>query len=155
LGHRSILADPRRGDMKDVVNRRVKFREDFRPFAPSVIAEAAGSLFTPAVDTPFMLRTVSTREDRRHTIPAVTHVDGTARLQTVTRESNPLFYRLIDEFGRLTGVPCVLNTSLNVRGEPIVNTVADALKCFYSTGLDALFIGGFVVTKTEDVANQL
>jgi carbamoyltransferase len=155
LGNRSILADPRSAEMKDVLNRRVKFREYFRPFAPSVLAERAGELFDPPGASPFMLRAQRTREDKRAVVPAITHVDGTARVQTVTRTSNPLYYRLIDEFGKLTGVPCVLNTSFNVRGEPIVNTVADALKCFFTTDMDVLFLGPFALARTDEVAAQL
>jgi carbamoyltransferase len=147
LGNRSILADPRSPEMKDVLNQRVKFREAFRPFAPSVLAERAGELFMPGQRSPFMLRAYHTREDKRDVVPAVTHVDGTARVHTVTRTSNPLYYQLIEEFDRRTGVPCLLNTSFNIRGEPIVNTVADALKCFFTTDMDALFIGPFVLTR--------
>src|SRR5215831_736979 len=123
LGNRSILADPRNPEMKDILNRRVKFREAFRPFAPSVLVERSGELFTPGGPSPFMLRAYHTREDKRSVVPAVTHVDGTARVHSVTRTSNPLYYRLIEEFDRRTGVPCLLNTSFNIRGEPIVNSV--------------------------------
>ncbi len=155
LGNRSILADPRKAEMKDVLNARVKFREPFRPFAPSVLAERSGELFTPGAPSPFMLRAYHTREDKRSVVPAVTHEDGTARVQTVTRTSNPLYHRLIEEFGKRTGVPCVLNTSFNVRGEPIVNSVADALKCFFTTDMDALFIGPFALARSERVAARL
>jgi carbamoyltransferase len=98
---------------------------------------------------------VMTREDKRDVVPAVTHADGTARVQTVTPTSNPLYYRLIEEFGRRTGVPCVLNTSFNIRGEPIVNSVADALKCFFTTDMDALFLGGFALARSEEIAALL
>jgi carbamoyltransferase len=151
LGNRSILADPRRPEMKDQLNSRVKFREYFRPFAPSVLADRVGELFTPAMTSPFMLRALFTREDKRDVVPAITHEDGTARVQTVSRTSNPLYYRLIEEFGRRTGVPCVLNTSFNVRGEPIVNSVADALKCFFTTDMDALFLGSFALARSDEL----
>jgi carbamoyltransferase len=155
LGNRSIVADPRKAEMKDILNKRVKFREPFRPFAPSVLAERAAELFVPGIESPFMLRAYRTREDKRTVVPAITHEDGTARVQTVTRTSNPLYYRLIEEFGKLAGVPCVLNTSFNIRGEPIVNTVADALKCFFTTDMDALFLGPFALARRESVLAQL
>ena len=155
LGNRSILADPRKAEMKDILNRRVKFREPFRPFAPSVLAERTGELFTPGLESPFMLRAYRTRDDKRGVVPAITHEDGTARVQTVTRTANPLYYRLIDEFGKLTGVPCVLNTSFNIRGEPIVNTVADALKCFFTTDMDALFLGPYALARREPTLARL
>jgi carbamoyltransferase len=141
--------------MKDIVNARVKFREYFRPFAPSVLAERAGELFEPGKRSPFMLRAYRTREDKRKVVPAITHVDGTARVHTVTRTANPLYYRLIEAFDRRTGVPCLLNTSFNVRGEPIVNTVADALKCFYTTDMDALFLGSFALARSPEIADRL
>jgi carbamoyltransferase len=149
LGNRSILADPRRAEMKDIVNRRVKFREPFRPFAPSVLVERCGELFEPATPSPFMLRAQITRPEKREVVPAITHVDGTARVQTVTKTSNPRYYALIEAFAAKTGVPCVLNTSFNVRGEPIVNTVADALRCFFTTDMDALFLGDHVLVRDE------
>jgi len=155
LGNRSIVADPRKAEMKDILNKRVKFREPFRPFAPSVLAERSAELFAPGLESPFMLRAYHTREDKRDVVPAITHADGTARVQTVTRTSNPLYYRLIEEFGKLTGVPCVLNTSFNIRGEPIVNTVADALKCFFTTDMDALFLGPFALARKEPLMAQL
>ncbi len=155
LGNRSILADPRSAEMKDVLNRRVKFREYFRPFAPSVLADRAGELFDPPDASPFMLRAQRTREDQRAIVPAVTHVDGTARVQTVTRTSNPLYYRLIEEFAKRTGVPCVLNTSFNVRGEPIVNSVADALKCFFTTDMDVLFVGPYALARRDALTARL
>ena len=155
LGNRSILADPRSAEMKDVLNRRVKFREYFRPFAPSVLADRAGELFAPPDASPFMLRAQRTREDQRAIVPAVTHVDGTARVQTVTRTSNPLYYRLIEEFAKRTGVPCVLNTSFNVRGEPIVNSVADALKCFFTTDMDVLFVGPYALARRDALTARL
>jgi carbamoyltransferase len=133
--------------MTDIVNRYVKHREDFRPFAPSVLEEYGDRLFEGYHPSPFMLEVFRVRPDARARIPAVVHVDGTSRVQTVSRAVNPLYWKLIDAFRRRTGVPAVLNTSFNVRGEPIVNTPREALRCFYSTGMDALVMGGFVVEK--------
>jgi len=148
LGARSLLADPRNEKMKDVINAKVKFREAFRPFAPAVLKENAHEYFEmPAgMDMPFMLLVPKVREAKRAIIPAVTHEDGTGRVQTVTEEHNGRFYRLIRAFGRLTGVPVVINTSFNVRGEPIVCTPRDAYHTFINTGIDALVIGDFIVT---------
>ncbi|HEY3352313.1 MAG TPA: carbamoyltransferase C-terminal domain-containing protein [Polyangia bacterium] len=150
LGARSILADPRPAEMKDVLNARVKFREPFRPFAPSVLEEQASALFEGAGPSPFMLVVRRTRPERLQDLRAVTHVDGGARVQTVSRAQNPAYYELIAEFGRLTGVPCVLNTSFNVRGEPIVNTPKDALRCFFTCDLDFLFLGEHVLWKPRE-----
>jgi carbamoyltransferase len=149
LGHRSILADPRDARMKDLLNEKVKRRESFRPFAPAVLEERASDYFdmTGLGTSPFMLFTVPVREDARALIPAVTHVDGTARVQTVSRDTNPLFWSLISEFGRITGVPVVLNTSYNVRNEPIVCTPADALRCFLGTEIDCVALGEYFVEK--------
>ncbi|MBN2312214.1 MAG: carbamoyltransferase [Candidatus Hydrogenedentes bacterium] len=147
LGARSILADPTRPDMKDLINAYVKHREEFRPFAPSVLEERAHEYFEGCGRSPFMLFVYPVKPDKHERVPAITHVDGTARVQTVSKAVNPLYYRLIEAFERLRGVPLVLNTSFNVMGEPIVNTPADAVRCFYSTGMDALVIGDFVVTK--------
>lgn len=147
LGNRSIVADPRRKDMKDLLNAKVKFREPFRPYAPSVLEEACGRFFESDVPSPYMLRAYRTRPEMLEVLPAITHVDGTARVQTVNRQQNPAYYRLIEEFGRLTGVPCVLNTSFNIRGEPIINTVDEAIKCLMTTGLDALFVEDCLVVK--------
>jgi carbamoyltransferase len=147
LGNRSILADPRPPHMKDTINREVKHREPFRPFAPSVLAEEAGEWFEPAHPSPFMLLCLPIRPDRRAEIPAVTHVDGTGRLQTVTEAANPLFRRLIEAFARRTGVPMVLNTSFNDQGEPIVCSPREALRTYFGTGLDALVIGDYVLEK--------
>lgn len=152
LGQRSILADPRRGDMKDIVNVKIKFREPFRPFAPSVLAERAEEYF----DLPdalkhyparFMLYVVDVHEDKQDVIPAITHVDGTGRLQTVRNDVNPKYYQLIDAFGQATGVPMVLNTSFNLKGEPIVNTPAEAFSTFSRSGMDVLVLGSCVVEK--------
>lgn len=147
LGGRSILADPTRADMKDLLNRHVKYREEFRPFAPSVLAERAADYFEGCGDSPFMLFVHQVRPERRAEVPAITHIDGTARVQTVTRGADPRYHRLIGRFAARTGIPVVLNTSFNVMGEPIVHTPEDALRCFASTGMDALAIGGFIVHK--------
>jgi carbamoyltransferase len=152
LGHRSILADPRRPDMKDTVNVKIKFREPFRPFAPSVVAGRAGEFFAlpePERHYParFMLYVVGVHAGQRERIPAVTHVDGTARVQTVPEGLAPRYHRLIDAFGKATGVPVLLNTSFNLRGEPIVNTPAEAFSTFTRSGIDVLVLGDRVVAK--------
>jgi carbamoyltransferase len=149
LGNRSILADPRDPGMKERINAKVKRREPFRPFAPSVLEEEAEAYFAMdgLASSPFMLFTVPVRDARRSTIPAVTHVDGTARIQTVSRATNPLFWELIAKFKALTGIPLVLNTSFNVRNEPIVCSPEDAIRCFLSTDIDCLAIGRFLVEK--------
>jgi carbamoyltransferase len=147
LGSRSILADPRDLEMTVKVNNAVKFREWWRPFAPSFKKEAAGEFLESATDSPFMILTAQVRPEKRGVIPAVTHVDGSARPQTVEKEINPLYWRLIDEFGKRTGVPVIMNTSFNLRGEAIVHTPTDAVRTFFSSGMDALVIGGFLVEK--------
>jgi carbamoyltransferase len=147
LGSRSILADPRDPEMNAKVNNAVKFREWWRPFAPSMKKEAAGEYLESASDSPFMILTAQVRPEKRAVIPSVTHVDGSARPQTVEKESNPLYWRLIDEFGKRTGIPVIMNTSFNLRGEAIVNTPTDAIRTFFSSGMDALVIGSFVVEK--------
>ena len=147
LGSRSILADPRDPEMTAKVNNAVKFREWWRPFAPSITKEAAADFVESATDSPFMILTAQVRAEKRSIIPAVTHVDGSARPQTVEREVNPLYWRLIDEFGKRTGVPVVMNTSFNLRGEAIVHTPTDAVRTFFSSGMDALLIGSFLVEK--------
>ncbi|GAC1363763.1 MAG: carbamoyltransferase C-terminal domain-containing protein [Actinomycetota bacterium] len=147
LGHRSILADPRPPAMKDTINRQVKHREPFRPFAPSVLAEEAPAWFEGAVPSPFMLLCLPVRVERRAQVPAITHVDGTGRLQTVAQGTNPMFRRLIEAFHRHTGVPMVLNTSFNDHGEPMVCAPDEALRCYFATGLDALVIGPYVLEK--------
>jgi carbamoyltransferase len=150
LGARSILADPRPADMKDVLNARVKFREPFRPFAPSVLEERAAECFEGEGSSPFMLVVRRTRPARLEALRAVTHVDGGARVQTVSRRVNPAYHDLIAEFARLTGVPVVLNTSFNVRGEPIVNTPKEALRCFFTCDLDFLVLGDHVLWKDRE-----
>jgi carbamoyltransferase len=147
LGARSILADARDPQMTAKVNNAVKFREWWRPFAPSMKKEAASDFVESATDSPFMILTAQVRAEKRGVIPAVTHVDGSARPQTVEKEVNPLYWRLIDEFGKRTGVPVVMNTSFNLRGEAIVNTPTDAVRTFFSSGMDALLIGGWLVEK--------
>jgi carbamoyltransferase len=147
LGSRSILADPRDSEMNTKVNNAVKFREWWRPFAPSLKKEVAPDYLESAYDSPFMILTAQVRPEKRSVIPSVTHVDGSARPQTVEHEVNPLYYRLIDEFGAVTGVPVIMNTSFNLRGEAIVHTPTDALRTFFSSGMDALVIGGFLVEK--------
>ncbi len=147
LGSRSILADPTRPDMKDLLNKHVKFREEFRPFAPSVLAEHASTYFEGCTDSPFMLFVYPVRAEKQAEVPAVTHIDGTARVQTVTEAANPRYYQLIKAFADLRGTPMLLNTSFNVMGEPIVHSPSDAIRCFYSTGMDALAIGDYLIVK--------
>jgi carbamoyltransferase len=147
LGSRSILADPRDPEMNTKVNNAVKFREWWRPFAPSLKKEAAPEFIESAYDSPFMILTAQVRPEKRSVIPSVTHVDGSARPQTVEKEINPLYWRLIDEFGNRTGVPVVMNTSFNLRGEAIVHTPTDAIRTFFSSGMDALILGSFLVEK--------
>jgi len=146
LGNRSIVADPRRPEMKDTLNRRIKHREPFRPFAPSILAEATGEYFERSHPSPFMTLAYAVRAEKRAAIPAPTHVDGTGRLQTVCREANPCYWRLIREFGNATGVPVVLNTSFN-DNEPIVCRPEEAIDCFLRTQMDALALGHFLVEK--------
>ncbi|MBV9132169.1 MAG: carbamoyltransferase, partial [Chloroflexi bacterium] len=146
LGNRSILADPRRPDMKAILNARIKHREAFRPFAPSVLAEATGDYFERDDPDPFMTRVYSIRPDKRDVIPAVTHVDGTGRPQTVFQASAPLYWQVIKEFESLTGVPVLLNTSFN-DNEPIVCTPDQAIDCFNRTRMDVLALGHHVVRK--------
>jgi carbamoyltransferase len=148
LGNRSILADPRRGDMKDLLNRKIKRRESFRPFAPSVLEEQTGEWFTCSYPDPFMIKVYPIRPEKRPQVPAVTHADGTGRLQTVSRRTNPRYWALIRAFAEQTGVPMVLNTSFN-ENEPIVNTPAEALDCFLRTRMDRLVLGDVVVRRTE------
>lgn len=147
LGHRSILADPSNPTMQDHVNLRVKHREDFRPFAPSALEESFQTYFETKHLDPFMTTVIPVVEEYRAKLPAITHVDGTARLQTVSQKTNPLYHQLISELGERTGIPVVLNTSYNVRGEPMVCTPKDALRCFFTTGIDHLAIGSFIVDK--------
>jgi carbamoyltransferase len=147
LGNRSILADPTLPNMKDKINAEVKHREAFRPFAPSATAECRSRYFEIEVEAPFMLKVCQVRPEYRDKLPAITHVDGSARLQTVRRETNPRYHRLLEEFGKLSGIPVVLNTSFNIMGEPVVESPVQAIRCFASTGLDVLAIGDFIVHK--------
>ena len=152
LGNRSILADPRRAEMEAIVNTKIKFREPYRPFAPSVIEDRAAELFDladPSRHYParFMLLVVPVREAAKALVPATTHVDGSARLQTVVQAANPRYHALIRAFGDATGVPVVLNTSFNLRGEPIVNTPAEAFSTFSRSGMDALVLDDVILFK--------
>jgi len=147
LGNRSIVADPRRPEMKEILNRRIKHREIFRPFAPSILAECTGEWFEKSHPSPFMTLAYGVRPEKRDKIPAPTHVDGTGRLQTVTREANPRYWSLIKAFDQLTGVPVVLNTSFN-DNEPIVCRPEEALDCFQRTQMDALVLGDFLITRS-------
>jgi carbamoyltransferase len=152
LGNRSILADPRRQEMKDIVNVKIKFREPFRPFAPSILAEETEKYFalpdaSKHYPARFMLYVVDVNKDKQNVLPAITHVDGTGRLQTVRNELNPRYYNLIETFGQATGVPVVLNTSFNLRGEPIVNTPKEAFHTFAQSGMDVLVLGDYIVEK--------
>lgn len=146
LGNRSILADPRKPEMRDIVNAKIKFRESFRPFAPSVLQEKSQKYFDLAGESPYMLLTAPAKNSE---LPAVTHVDGSARLQTVRREQNPVFYDLIAEFEKKTGCPVLLNTSFNLRGEPMVSSPEDAYRTFLSSGLDYLVLEAFLLDKRE------
>ena len=152
LGNRSIIGNPTSEAMKEIVNTKIKFREPFRPFAPSVLSERAGEYFDieePERHYParFMLLVVPVREEAKAKLPAITHVDGTGRLQTVIKEQSPRYHRLIESFGEASGVPVVLNTSFNLRGEPIVNTAANAYHTFMASEMDALVVGNFLLTK--------
>ena len=147
LGNRSILADPRRADMKDILNLKIKRRESFRPFAPSILREHVAQWFEVEDEVPFMMQVYPIRPERRAEIPAVTHVDGSGRLQTVHRETNPRYWRLIEQFRELTGVPVVLNTSFN-ENEPVVCRPEEALDCFLRTRMDVLVLGDWVVRRS-------
>ncbi len=148
LGNRSLLADPRKPEMKDILNSRVKHRQAFRPFAPIVLAERMKDVFEGDEDSPFMLIAKPVRPEWRDRIPAIVHVDGTARVQTVREATNPMLYRLLKEFEALTGVPVLINTSFNIKGEPIVETPGDAVSCFLTTGIDHLVMHDMMVSKT-------
>jgi carbamoyltransferase len=151
LGNRSILADARRADIRDLINLKIKFREKFRPFAPSILEEAMDEYFVDAAPDPFMQQVYPVRPDKRQVLPAITHADGSGRLQTVNFRTNPRYYRLISEFGALTGVPVLLNTSFN-ENEPIVDTPQQALDCFLRTRMDVLVINGTIVRRTAKAA---
>jgi len=150
LGHRSIIVDPRKSEMKDILNARVKFRESFRPFAPSVLLEDADKYFDlRGHASPYMLLIPEVLKEKRKELPAITHVDGTARVQTVSKDQSPQYYGLISAFKKLTGCSVILNTSFNIRGEPIVCTPEDAVKCFLGTGIDALILGNYLSEKKQ------
>jgi len=145
LGNRSILADPRNGKMKDILNEKIKHRESFRPFAPSILEEHTSEYFELDISSPYMLLVAKVKKPDK--IPAVTHVDGTSRLQTVSKKANPLYYDLIKAFYKLTGVPVIVNTSMNVRGEPIVNTPEQAFDMLLKTDMDYIVMGNYLVGK--------
>lgn len=148
LGNRSILIDPRKATNKDLVNSKIKFRESFRPFAPSALEEYAKKYFeTNGVKSPYMILAFDVKKNKRRIIPAVTHVDGTARVQTVNKKQNLKYWKLINEFYKLSKVPVVLNTSFNRMGEPIVNTPEEAIACFQGSGLDAVVLGDYLILK--------
>jgi carbamoyltransferase len=146
LGNRSILGDPRRADMKDILNLKIKRRESFRPFAPSILREAVPAWFETDDDVPFMMEVFQIRQEKRAQVPAVTHVDGSGRLQTVHRDTNPRYYRLIEAFAEQTGVPMVLNTSFN-ENEPVVCRPEEALDCFLRTRMDMLVLGNWTIVR--------
>jgi carbamoyltransferase len=146
LGNRSILADARRGDMRELINSKIKFREKFRPFAPSILEHAMDEYFVDAAPDPFMQQVYPVREEKRHILPAITHADGSGRLQTVSERTNPRYFRLISEFEAITGVPVLLNTSFN-ENEPIVDTPEQALDCFMRTRMDAIVVNNTIVRR--------
>ena len=146
LGNRSILGDPRRADMKDILNIKIKRRESFRPFAPSILRERVLDWFEQDGEVPFMMEVYQIKEEKRSLIPAVTHVDGSGRLQTVSQVTNPRYHGLITEFFKQTGVPMLLNTSFN-ENEPVVCTPTEALDCFLRTNMDVLVMGDWVITR--------
>lgn len=148
LGNRSLVADPRRADMRNIINLKIKFREKFRPFAPSILEESIGEYFEIDEPAPFMEKVFKIRPEKREKIPAVTHVDGTGRLQTVSRKSNPLYWDLINTFAQRTGIPLLLNTSLN-ENEPIVRTPKEAIQCFLRTNMDSLVLGSYYIERSS------
>ena len=149
LGNRSIVCDPRRADMKEILNHKIKRRESFRPFAPSILRESVTDWFETDYDVPFMLQVYQIRKEKRKEIPAVTHVNGSGRLQTISEKQNPLYYKLIKEFEKITNVPIVLNTSFN-ENEPIVCHPQEALDCFLRTKMDALILGRYFIHRKKD-----
>ena len=149
LGNRSILGDPRRADMKDILNLKIKRRESFRPFSPSILRDKVVDWFEQDDDVPFMMKVLQIKESKRRKVPAITHVDGSGRLHTVTPEVNPLFFKLIEAFDSLTGVPIVLNTSFN-ENEPIVCRPEEALDCYMRTNMDLLVLGGYLIRRHEN-----
>ncbi len=149
LGNRSIVADPRKAEMKDIVNKRVKGREPFRPFAPSVLVEDMDDYFEMPFPSPYMLIVCPVKEDKKDVLPAITHIDGTARLQTVNSKISPEYHRLISEFKKITGVPVVMNTSFNLAGSPIVNTPEEAVEVYQKSDMDVLVLGNCVLRKSR------
>lgn len=147
LGNRSILADPRSKGMKDHINARVKFREEFRPFAPSILEEYGDEYFENYQQSPYMERTLCFRKEVMEKVPAVVHMDRTGRLQTVSKDMNAKYYELIDAFRCITGIPVLLNTSFNVMGKPIVHSFNDALMVFFNSGLDVLVVNDYLFEK--------
>ena len=145
LGNRSILADPRNAEMKDILNEKIKHRESFRPFAPCILEEHLSEYFDIDIPSPYMLLVAPVKKPEK--IPAVTHVDGTSRLQTVSKYTNPLFYDLINEFYKTTNIPVLINTSMNVRGEPIVNTIEQAYNMIVKTDMDYIVLGNHIVKR--------
>ena len=146
LGNRSILCDPRRADMKQILNTKIKRRESFRPFAPSILREHVNEWFEQDDDVPFMMQVFQVREEKRKLVPATKHVDGSGRLQTDHKETNPLYHRLITNFYQLTSVPIVLNTSFN-ENEPVVCKPEEALDCFFRTQMDVLVLGNYFIER--------
>jgi carbamoyltransferase len=146
LGNRSILADPRRADMRDLINTKIKFREKFRPFAPSILEEALDEYFVGAAPDPFMQQVYAVQPSKRKVLPAITHADGSGRLQTVSERTNPRYYRLISEFAKISGVPVLLNTSFN-ENEPICDTPEQALDCFLRTRMDVIVVGNTLIRR--------
>ena len=155
LGNRSILANPCKAEMKDILNEKVKHREQFRPFAPVIIEEAVNEFFEADRPLPepayYMLMVYPIKEEKRKLIPAVTHVDGSGRLQVIKRKQNPLYYDLIKEFESLSGIPILINTSFNIRGEPIVCTPKDAFNCMMGTEIDHTVMGNFLIKRRENL----
>ena len=148
LGNRSIVCDPRRSNMKDILNLKIKRRESFRPFAPSILNEEVSEWFEQDGDVPFMMQVYQITKDKRIKIPAVTHVDGSGRLQTVNIKTNPKYYALIKEFKKITGIPIVLNTSFN-ENEPVVCKPEEALKTFLRTKMDMLVLGNWIIKRNN------
>jgi carbamoyltransferase len=154
LGHRSILGDARHPEMREIINRKIKMREGFRPFAPTVLEEDVGKYFELDRPSPYMLLVAQVRAEHRN-LPAITHVDNSARIQTISRTQDEMYYDLIHRFREKTGCSVIINTSMNVRGEPIVNTPADAYRCFMRTEMDALVAGPFILLKEDQPAIAL
>jgi carbamoyltransferase len=149
LGNRSILCDPRLSDISDFLNSKIKRRESFRPFAPSILSEKTQEWFESDHNVPFMMQVYQVRKEKRHLIPAVTHIDGSGRVQTVHRESNPRYYHLIECFYKLSGIPMVLNTSFN-ENEPIVCSPDEALDCFLRTHMDLLILEDWIIVRESE-----